>query len=290
MSNNVNRATLCKEINGILEIILPKTVADIVEYDNSEHDALHPSLTVQDKLDELHDGLSALGTSAAQNFTNYYTKADINDILYAPVVINSFTSNITVAEIGSGGSATLSYSVTRMTQLTNLTVAGETLTNPDTSDKVMQKTFTGTKSVAYSSSSASATSQSFSMSVTDTATTGHAATTASKSVTINYYYPVFWGMLDSATINATQVVALTRALKSNNKGTGTYSFPAGSNAGYMWFCCQSGSSVSFSVGGFVGGFESPVAISGIDINGITASYKCYRSTNRQTSNQSVVVS
>ena len=286
----INKATLAKEVSGTLEYIYPKTVADIVEYDNSSHDAAHPAMSVQDKLDEMHTTLENLDDVVNDSLTNYYTKADVNDILYTPVVINTFSSNVTSAEIGSSGTATLTWKVTRMTQLTALTVAGNALTNPDTNDKVMSKSFSGTVTVNYASASSSVTSQSFSMSVTDTATTDHAATTANRTVTINYYYPVFWGMLDSTTITAAQVTSLTRTLKGNNNGAGKYTYPAGSKNGYMWFCCESGSSVSFSVGGFSGGFESPVSVSGISINGISTSYKCYRSTNRQTSNQSVVVS
>ena len=284
------RATLAKSVDNVISYIYPKSVADIIEYDNSAHSSTVLTMSTQDKLDELHNGIATLDSSVTNNFLNYYTKADIDDIFYTPVKIDSFTSSVTKAEIGSTGTTTLSYSVTRMTKITSLTVAGVAQSNPDTSSLVGSKTFTGSQSVSYASGSASVTSQSFSMSVKDTATSNHAATTATKSITINYYYPIFYGVLDSATINASQVVGLTRYLGTSNKGTGSYTFNAGSTNGYLWFCCQSGSSVSFAVGGFSGGFESPTTVSGININGISTSYKCYRSTNRQTSNTTVVVS
>ena len=285
------RATLAKSVDNLITYIYPKTVADIVEYDNQQHSATTPTMSVQDKLDELHDGLSDLDESVTTEFTYYYTKLDVNDILYKPVTIDTFTSSVTIAEIGSSGNTTLTYKVTRMTKLTSLVVAGVTLTNPDTSDLVMEKSFSGTQSVAYNSNSASVTSQSYSMSVTDTATTNHTATTATKSVTINYYWPVFWGIIDSTTKpSASQILGLNRALKANNKGTGTYTYAANTTNGYLWFCCDSGSSVSFAVGGFSGGFESAVNVSGVSINGLSRTYKCYRSTNRMTASVSVVVS
>ena len=200
------RATLAKEVSGTINYIYPKTVADIVEYDNSANSSSVPTMSAQAKLDELHNSITTLDTTVTNNFTNYYTKADVNDILYQPVTINSFTSSVSKAEIGSSGTTTLNYSVTRMTKITSLVVGGVTQSNPDTSNLVMSKTFTGSQSVSYASGSASVTSQSFSMSVKDTATSNHAATTATKSVTINYYYPIFYGVLDSATINASQVV------------------------------------------------------------------------------------
>ena len=288
---SINKVTLAKEVNSTIEYLYPKSTADIIEYSNIEHDATTPTMSVQDKLDELHDGLSDLDESVTTEFTYYYTKLDVNDILYKPVTIDTFTSSVTTAEIGSSGNTTLTYKVTRMTKLTSLVVAGVTLTNPDTSDLVMEKSFTGSQTAAYNSASASATSQSYTMSVTDTATTNHAATTATKSVTINFYWPVFWGIIDStSTPTTSQILGLNRTLKANNKGTGTYTYPANTTNGYLWFCCDSGSSVSFAVGGFSGGFESAVNVSGVSINGLSRTYKCYRSTNRMTASVSVVVS
>ena len=287
----INKVTLAKEINNTIEYLYPKTTADITEYDNSEHSAVTPTMSVQDRLDELHDGLSDLDESVTNEFTYYYTKLDVNDILYKPVTIDKFTSSVAIDEIGSSGNTTLTYKVTRITKLTSLVVAGVTLTNPDTSDLVMEKSFSGTQSVAYNSSSASVTSQSYSMSVTDTATTNHSATTATDSVTIHYYWPVFWGIIDSTTKpSADQILGLNRTLKANNKGTGSYTYPANTTNGYLWFCCDSGSSVSFAVNGFKGGFESAQNVSGISINGLSRTYKCYRSTNRMTASVTVDVS
>ena len=291
----INKATLAKEIDGTIEYIYPKTVADIVEYDNSEHSNVNTIMSVQDKLDELHDGLATFELQTTEKFTRYYTSAEIDDIFYKPVTC-TLSASKSVAEIGTSGSLTLSYSITRMTQLTSLVVNGETLTNPDTSHIVMEKTFSGSRSVNYASASASVTSQTFSMSVKDTATTNHSATTATKSVTLRYRFPIYYGIIDSPnTITAAQIVnssIMTKVAEpSSDKGAGTYTFAANSKNGYLWFCCQSGYSVSFAVNGFTGGFEAAQTVTGVAVNSnITTSYKCYRSTNRQNASVTVVVS
>lgn len=290
----INKATLAKEIDGTIEYIYPKTVADIVEYDNSEHSNVNIVMSVQDKLDELHDGLATFEYQTTEKFKKYYTSAEIDDILYKPVTC-TLSASKSVAEIGTSGSLTLTYSITRMTQLTSLVVNGETLTNPDTSRLVMEKTFSGSRSVNYASASASVTSQTFSMSVKDTATTNHSATTATKSVTLRYRYPIYYGIIDSTTITAAQIVnssIMTKvAESSSDNGAGSYTFAANSKNGYLWFCCQSGYSVSFKVNGFTGGFEPAQTVTGVAVNSnITTSYKCYRSTNRQNASVTVVVS
>ena len=285
------KATLAKEISNVINYIYPKTVADIVEFDNSELDANHATMSVQDKLEELHNGLSDFESDTATNFTQYYTKLNIDDMLYKPVTIDKFTTSVTVAEIGTSGTTTLSWQVTRHSPITALTVAGDNKKSVETSNLMGETTYSGTVDKSYSSSGTTQVSNTFSMSVTDKATTNHAATTKSKEVSIAFYYPVYYGILDSTTITASQVKNLTKKLGSNSKGAGSYSYAANTTNGYLWFCCQSGETVEFAVNGFKGGFESPVVVSNVAVNSnISTSYNCYRSTNRQNAKVTVVVS
>lgn len=283
--------TLAKEIDGSITYLYPKSTCDLIEYDNSQNSATKPTMSAQDKFDELSSNLSNLQDDTTSKFKEYYTSLAIDDILYTPVTIDLFTSSVVNAEIGTSGPTTLTWKVTRMTPITQISVNGTTIQNPDTVASLGKYTYSGTNNVTYVSTGAAITSQQFTMSVTDTKTTSHAATTATKSVSVNFYYPVFYGMLDSATITAAQIANLIRDRKNDNKGTGTYEFGAAASNGYMWFCCPSDYTVKFSVGGFEGGFNAPVAVSGVVVNSnITRAYNCYRSTNRMTANTTVTVS
>ena len=277
------KVSLYRELeNGVVKRMYPESSADIITYDNSVHNASDPVMNVQEKLDELSSTITSIDSRTSGLDTDYYTKADIDDILYEPVKIDEFTSSITKAEIGTSGYTTLTYKVTRMTKITSINVAGVDITNPDNSDIMTLKSFNGGVSVPYNSNNASDVQQTFTMTVVDTPTTNNNATTATKSVKINYYYPIFYGPLDSENISVIQMLSLNKYIADTNKGVGSYEFNAGSNNGYLWYCCQSGYNVSFSVGGFGGGFENPIILEDVDINGINTEYKCYRSTNRQT--------
>ena len=280
------KVSLYRELeNGVVKRMYPESSADIITYDNSVHNSSDPVMNVQEKLDELSSTITSIDSRTSGLDTDYYTKADIDDILYEPVRIDEFTSSITKAEIGTSGYTTLTYKVTRMTKITSINVAGVDIINPDNSDITSLKgfkTFSGGVSVPYNSNSASDVQQTFTITVVDSPTTNNNATTATKSVKINYYYPIFYGVLDSENISVIQMLALNKYIADTNKGTGSYEFNAASNNGYLWYCCQSGYNVSFSVGGFGGGFEDPIILEEVDINGINTEYKCYRSTNRQT--------
>lgn len=73
--SSINRATLAKEIDGVIEYIYPKTSADLVEYTDSDNTVM----TVEDKLHSINTTTGSLDS----NFSNYYTKTQSDTMLDA---------------------------------------------------------------------------------------------------------------------------------------------------------------------------------------------------------------
>lgn len=73
--SSINRATLAKEIDGVIEYIYPKTSADLVEYTDSDNTVM----TVEDKLHAINTTTGSLDS----NFSNYYTKTQSDTMLDA---------------------------------------------------------------------------------------------------------------------------------------------------------------------------------------------------------------
>ena len=96
--SSINRATLAKEIDGVIEYIYPKTSADLVEYTDTDNTVM----TVEDKLHSINTTTGSLDA----NFSNYYTKTQSNTLLDAKLddtqlVTTAPSSSSTDTEISS---------------------------------------------------------------------------------------------------------------------------------------------------------------------------------------------
>ena len=95
----INKATLAKEINGSIEYIYPKTTADIVEYDPGDSSG---NVSVQDKLRALSASTSEALSDLNDELENYYTKSNIDQMMYEPIKVNSFSVDSTKTfEVGT---------------------------------------------------------------------------------------------------------------------------------------------------------------------------------------------
>lgn len=101
--------------------------------------------------------------------------------------------------------------------------------------------------------------------------------------------PIYYGTSTVSTgWNEAQIEALASSVISNTKGR-TISLTTGVND-YMMYCLPTRlGTVTFTVGGFEGGFEAPATLSITNVNGYAENYYIYRSTNKNLGTTSVVV-
>ena len=99
----INYATLAKRIDGYIEYIYPKTVAKLVEFNETQ--------TVEDKLKELDTKLNAM--NLAEILQDYYTKSEVKDLTYLPIRLRSVTVSPNVLEAGSTNAITVFWEANR---------------------------------------------------------------------------------------------------------------------------------------------------------------------------------
>lgn len=110
----------------------------------------------------------------------------------------------------------------------------------------------------------------------------------SKSISFYFRYGRYWGVSTSPTLDSRGILGLSKEL-STGKGK-TFTVNADTNQ-YIYYCYPSSWGTStFSVGGFVGGFELLGIIDFTNIKGNTTSYYVYRSSNHSLGNTTVTVS
>ena len=98
----VNLCTLAKEISGTIEYLYPKTVASIVEYDSTQ--------TVEEKIQAIDQ---AIATISANTSGTYYTKSEVDDLIYTKI---SLSAAINIGTSASGSA--LSRSGSRLLTIT----------------------------------------------------------------------------------------------------------------------------------------------------------------------------
>jgi hypothetical protein len=110
----------------------------------------------------------------------------------------------------------------------------------------------------------------------------------SKSISFYFRYGRYWGVSTSPTLDSRGILGLSKEL-STGKGK-TFTVNADTNQ-YIYYCYPSSWGTStFSVGGFVGGFELLGTIDFTNVKGNTTSYYVYRSSNHSLGNTTVTVS
>ena len=260
---SINKATLAKEVDGTIEYIYPKTTADMVDYTAQQ--------TVEQKLQQLSTDLGAI--DVAGELQAYYTKTEVDDLLYEPIVINSVTVNPSTAEAGSTQNVTVSWAASK--KPVTLTVDGNSISNPNASGSTTISGVSANKTI--------------SVVATDAGKSTGSPASSTKSATISFYNPLYYGAAaNPASVDSAFVLALSGKKIQGSVGC-SFSVIAGSSQ-YIWFACPATFSPSFAVGGFSGGFELVSTFNFTNASGATASYKVYKSQNAALGSTTVVVS
>lgn len=203
----------------------------------------------------------------------------VDYLLYVPTVINSFSTPVTIYQIGSSV-ANLTFNWVLNQNPVSQVITGPNLTPPSLT--IAQRTVTSALTAPLAPSSVG-TSYTYQLAVTD------AFNTVNANTVVQFLNGIYFG--DAAlpgAVNSAFVTSLTKVLQSSRSRSYT------SNAGvsvYNWFAHRSAlGTASFTVGGFSGGFEAPTIVSVTNSNGFTENYNVYRSTNPNIGPVSVVVS
>lgn len=180
--------------------------------------------------------------------------AEIPDIIarldaleYVGIKINSFTASPATCEVGSSQTITLQWEL-------NKDAVSQDIDGTSVTGSVKQ----------FSNVSSSRT---YTLSVTD------GKTSANKTASIGFVNRVYYG----ATSNLSAVTQLDSVLSNDPSRTITVNAGAGE---YIVYAIPTRlGNVSFFVGGFEGGFESPVEQTITNSSGYQEKYNVYRSTN-----------
>ena len=248
----INYATLAKEIDGVIEYIYPKTVADLVEF--------NPTQSVKDKLVELDNALGAIDLPNA--LKEYFNKTEILDLIYRPIRVRNVAVSPEVMETGSTQAVTVYWECNY--KPTSMNVDGINISIPTQSGS---KVFTNITN-----------DRTFTVNATDSGTENIDPYTDSKAATARFYNGIYWG---SATIpaeyNSSFILTLGgKELKPNV--VGRYESNPGENQ-YIYFACPSNHNPVFNVFGFIGGFELAATINFTNVYGHTVAYSIYKSVN-----------
>ena len=112
--------------------------------------------------------------------------------------------------------------------------------------------------------------------------------TFSKSISFNFKHGTYWGVNAKKTLNNSDIASLNKEL-SNGRGK-TFTVSCGEGL-YIYYCYpMSWGAATFSVGGFVGGFELVDTVSFSNSHDYASDYYVYRSTNHSLGNTTVTVS
>lgn len=268
MPSTMVHCTLAKEVNGTLTYLSPRTTADIVEFDPGDNSG---NVSVQAKLrtmsTDLYGGIQQINSGLA----NYYTKTQIDNLLYTPIEVQSVTVSPAACRIGStNNSITVTYKLNR--DPTTLTVDGSAISSP---------TKSGTKTVTVSSQKA------ITVRAVDEKSYAN-----EKSATVYFYAPIYYGVLNTGTdmsaSNGANIKNLSESIQGNVKCTFDVNCTSGKS---IFFACPSTMSPAFYVNGFAGGFtkitNSPITFR--NASNSDQSYNVYRSTNAELGQTTVTV-
>ena len=211
------------------------------------------------------NALSAKVDTKADKTTVEAMQAQIVDILarldnieYKQIIIQSFTANTYMIEIGSNSTIDLVWSLNKVAD--TQTINGEAVT--------------GT-SKQYTNVSANTT---YNLVVSDS------ASQATKSISIEAANQIYYG----AAADFSNVTTLSKVLSNNKARTITVNAGEGQYIIYA-YPTRLGSNVEFWVENFEGGFEAPVELNLTNASGYTEKYYVYRSTNPNLGNTTVEI-
>lgn len=237
------------------------------------------------KLDEIDGKIKALEERANIEIEDQFIavnsdiddmKNQIADLMYSPIQINSFNSNVNVVEKGEA----------IKNILLNWTLSKDPVTQTIDINPIIDRIppITASDRGAIISGKDIVKDTTFTLTVTD-----ERGTTATKTVSITFLNGVYYGAHTNADgLTSEQIIGtLTKNLQSS-KDT-TFTVNAGSSE-YIYFCMPSRfDAPRFIVGGFEGGFDKVSTIYIKNASGYSDSYDIYRSTNMGLGNTTVSV-
>lgn len=193
------------------------------------------------------------------------------DLLYEEIAISSFKNNVGTVEVGSTvDSVTLTWTTSKTPSALTLEGASidSSLTGYTYSDLGLTPTTVTTKT--------------YTLKATD-----ERDYTASKTTSIYFYNGIYYGVGTTASdFTSDFVIALSKKLQNAK----AYDFTVNPTAQYIYYAVPTRlGTVTFKVGGFEGGFESPETVSVTNSFGFTENYYVYRSTNTITGSTTVDV-
>lgn len=195
----------------------------------------------------------------------------IADILYNPMSITNFTHGVGLQEMGAVVTDVVLTWTTNQTP-TTLALDGEPLNVSDKSKQI------GGLSITFDDNG-----KTWKLVATDHRGASANKTTSKIAFANNIYYGV--GDVERG-FDSAFVTSLSKTLQSAK----AYDFTVSPNNQYMYYAVPTRlGTVSFKVGGFEGGFESPETISVTNGSNYTEDYYVYRSTNKLAGDKSVDV-
>lgn len=191
------------------------------------------------------------------------------DLLYTPITISSFTHNAGTKERGATVTdVTLSWKTNKTPSI--LTLDGTSLDVSTTSKAISGLSITWDNNKTWT------------LNVAD-----EREATATKSVSITFCNNIYYGVgLTESGFDSAFVTGLSKKLQTAK----AYDFTVNPTAQYIYYAVPTRlGAVTFKVGGFEGGFESPETVSVTNNSGYTENYYVYRSTNMITGSTTVDV-
>lgn len=195
-------------------------------------------------------------------------EGQVADLMYKPMVIESFSNNVNTAEMGSTVTAvTLSWSYNKLPEA--VTLDGATMEPGATG-----KAFTGLSIRSNKTWTLKATDE--------------RGAEATRTTGISFLNGVYYG---AAAAPSAIDSGFIRGLAKTLRGTKLSSFTVNAGAGqYIFYCVPKRfGTCSFTVGGFDGGFDLAATVSFTNGSGYTEDYYVYRSTNAGLGNTTVGV-
>lgn len=188
----------------------------------------------------------------------------LDQLLYTPIAINSFSITPNTAEMG------IIVSEVKLTWAYNKAIQSQKLNNVELETDVKTAVFNDIS-----------TNKTYTLWATD------GKTNASRSVSISFLNGRYYGSRTEDTYDSEFILSLNKQLASSKNTTFT------TNCGdsqYIYFAIPSRfGTPTFSVGGFVGGFVKAATIDFTNYSGYTEKYDIYRSNNPSLGNKTVTV-
>lgn len=212
------------------------------------------------------DGVSYKESNVEEALDDLNQKME--DLMYEPIQITSFTNNVGTVEMGSTvNTVVLNWATNKTPE--DLTLDGEGI------DKSLK-----TKTIESANIKSNKT---YTLKAKD-----EREAEATKTTAINFLNGVYWGVAeDKSSFDSTFILGLTKGLQGSKAKTFTVN--AGASQHIYYAIPTRYGTPAFKVGGFDGGFAKVGTIDFTNASGYTESYDIWKSDNSGLGNTTVVV-